>query len=283
MIVSIRGSIRVQGQENEINAPTSAGEVTIPSDLQADIVIRTYNSASTIDRCISSVLRLKNRGRIIVVDHMSSDSTVEYCRNKGCEIYSENVGLGFATTLGIEMTSTRIVMFVDSDVEVLDTYFIPKSAKILENPKVGTVVGDTFGHPFSYGVPLGMTAFRRSDLSKIKIPPRIGGRETFFIQKYLRDNKMKVSYIRNAKIHTSLARRNKNWPEWQGSWVRISSGFNPREIIYSYLVIFLLLANSKSLRNLFYAPIFQAKFTRGFLHPSKWNMLERKADMNIGG
>ncbi|MEM0158709.1 MAG: glycosyltransferase [Thermoplasmataceae archaeon] len=265
-----------QGKPANVKEASSAGGI-------ADIVVRTYNSGSTLKRALSSAMAMKGHGRVIVIDHMSVDNTEQICNELGCEYYTENTGLGYATILGIQKSGTPVIVFLDSDVEVLDREFILESAKLLENPKIGAVVGDTMGHPFSYGLPLGLTSFRRADLSRIEMPKEIAGRETYFIQKYMRDKHLKVKYVKNAKIHDSPARKNVHWPEWQGASVRIAGGFNLRELIYSYLVIFLMLLNSRNLKNIAYIPIFQAKFTRGFLSPESWRNFERKPSYTSGG
>ncbi len=263
---------------SELEHNISSSSYTREKDQKSavDVIIRTYNSGATLEKCISSVMKMKDLGRIIVIDHMSKDNTEAICRNAGCEYYREDKGLGFATSTGILKSNTPYVLFVDSDVQVLDFDFIPAGKKFLSDGKTGAVVGDTLDHPFSYGVPLGLTMFRRSDLLQIRIPDSIQGRETYFIQKYLRENHLRVRYIRNAKIHSSPVRSNIHWPEWQGSYVRITSGLNLREFLYSHLVIFLLLSNSKRLKNLIYFPVFQAKFTRGFLFPEKWKNMKRE-------
>ena len=75
--------------------------------------------------------------------------------------------------------------------------------------------------------------------------------------------------------HYGTYRRFPNWPEFQGAAVRRSSGWNPRELAYSAVVVLLMHMNSRRLRHLAYTPIFCAKLFRGFLHPARWGRLER--------
>jgi glycosyltransferase involved in cell wall biosynthesis len=236
-----------------------------------DIVIRTCNSGVTLAECLSSAEEKLHYNKIIVIDHFSEDNTVDIARKFGCEIYFEGLGLGFATSFGIRCSSAKYLLFLDSDVIVKRENFVEDSIALLNDHRVGAVVGMSVGHPFSYGLPLGLTTFRREILEKIYIPGFVGSRETYFIQSFLRERHLKIVYLENAMIHNSLHRRNRYWPEWQGSWVRITAGLNPREVLYSMLVVFLMLLNSKKMRNILYIPIFQAKLLRGFINPDRWS------------
>ncbi len=252
----------------KINEPPSGQEglVTKP-----DVIVRTFNSESTIASCLTSVTNLLPVNRLIVVDHHSTDGTLDTVKRFGCQVYLEDEGLGKATTLGIARSSTDLILFIDSDITVKRKDFVILAQEHLKNQKVGCVVGTSIGNNFSYGLPLGMAMFRRSDISKVKIPGNVMSRETYFIQKHFRENGLKVKYIPDSNVHNALSRKYRNWPEWQGSWVRLTSGLNPREVVYSLIVSFLLLSNSRNIKNFFYIPIFQLKLLRGFLQPERWS------------
>jgi glycosyltransferase involved in cell wall biosynthesis len=252
-----------------------------------DVIVRTYNSDSTLGKCLKSATELLPVNRIIIIDHHSNDHTLEVAKKYHCDIYSEDEGLGRATTLGIDCSTTEVIIFLDSDIIVKRGDFVDIALKYMEDPTVGAVVGMSVGHKFSYGIPLGMTMFRRSIVEKVNIPGSVMGRETYFIQRFFRKRRLKVKYIPNSNVHMSESRKYKNWPEWQGSWVRLTSGLNPREVVYSMIVVFLLLSNSRNVKNFFYFPIFQAKLLRGFIQPGKWSRNFRSenalADKNRGG
>ncbi len=239
-----------------------------------DVIVRTYNSGGTVERCLKSITEKIPLARIIVVDRNSEDGTLDACRRYGATLILEDAGLGKATSIGIAEARTDLVLFVDSDVEVIRGDFVQKGANYLEDSGIGAVVGVPPGHPFSYGLPLGMTLFRLSDISAVRIPEDVLGSETYFIRKRLRSARQRVRYIKDSMHHQSPYRGSKSWPEWQGAQVRRAAGLNPREVLYSALVIFLMLSNSKSLKNMAYTPIFFVKFLRGFARPSPW--YERK-------
>ncbi|MHB8361664.1 MAG: glycosyltransferase family 2 protein, partial [Thermoplasmataceae archaeon] len=163
-----------------------------------DIVIRTKNSGKTLDSCISSVLSILPQNRIFIIDGGSTDDTIQICNRYGITVYYENKGLSYATSLAAKLSNKKYILFVDSDVTIKKNDFHTEAIKILQAANVGSVVGNSIGYPFNYGLPLGLTMIRRSIIETIKFPENIKGRETYYIQKYLRINKLKVRYIENA-------------------------------------------------------------------------------------
>ena len=98
---------------------------------KVDVVIRTFNSAHSLERCIRSVKDHIPYEKIIVVDHCSTDSTKEIALSHKVDYYGEEVGLGFATKLGISKSSTEFMLFVDSDVEIVSGTFFQEAMKYL--------------------------------------------------------------------------------------------------------------------------------------------------------
>ncbi len=236
----------------------------------ADIIIRTWNSEASIRSCIESALSLATGGRIIIIDHYSNDNTVGIATEYGAEVHNEDMGLGYATRLGIELCFSEYALFIDSDVTVIYKEFYRKAIEILKDSSIGAVVGQARGHPFRFGIPLSLTLMPTRIAKEIHFIDNVAGRETYYIQRYMRKRKLKIRYINDAIIHNSTHRGTRYWPEWQGAWIRTTAGWNPREIAYSLLVVFLMLSNSKSLKNFLYFPFFQAKLLHGFLRPNHW-------------
>jgi glycosyltransferase involved in cell wall biosynthesis len=241
-----------------------------------DVIVRTFNSDRYLESCLSTARKFLPVNRLLIVDHNSTDMTLEIAKKYGAEIYQEDVGLGFATSKAIEMAGTEYLIFLDSDVTITRKDFLEEAFKLMRKKNTGAVVGSAKGHIFHYGIPLGLTLMRLDLARSILIPANIEGRETFFIQGKLRENRLKVRYVRDSMEHNSVYRRYRYWPEWQGAQIRITAGLNPREVLYSFLVVFLMLSNSKKLRNLLYTPVFQAKLLNGFLNPEKWHHMDRR-------
>lgn len=91
-------------------------EVTRTSDVS--VVILTKNSEATLERCVSSVASQKPR-EIIAVDSQSTDLTLKILEDRDIKILRDTSNsLGFKRQLGVEAARGRLVMFVDSDVEL---------------------------------------------------------------------------------------------------------------------------------------------------------------------
>ncbi|MDE6854007.1 MAG: glycosyltransferase family 2 protein [Muribaculaceae bacterium] len=77
----------------------------------------TYNEEANIERCLNSLIGVADE--IIVVDSLSSDSTVEICRRYGCKV-SERAftGYGSQRQYAVGLAHGRYVLSIDAD-EVL--------------------------------------------------------------------------------------------------------------------------------------------------------------------
>ncbi len=228
-----------------------------------------------MEKCLGSVRRCAPGCRLLVIDHFSSDGTVEIARHFGAELLFESVGLGFARQMAFEATDSRYLAFVDSDVEVVEPAFFSKAERELERPEAGAVVGMALGHRFAYGLPAGLLLLRKADFGGKVIPPQIDARETYFIQARLDSQGLKTVYLADAMRHDSKFRESK--PEWEGANTRIACGVVPAALVSAFRVVLLMSLNSRSLKNLAYVPVFYLKFLRGFANPGPWARLARDA------
>ena len=109
------------------------------------IVIPTYNSRSTLARCLASV-----RGQtydpkdIIVVDRFSRDGTSEVAKSEGAKVIETEVNRSVARNIGIEKSSSDGVLFVDSDmilppslIEECQTGLVKYHALVIPETSVG--------------------------------------------------------------------------------------------------------------------------------------------------
>ncbi|MEM3711323.1 MAG: glycosyltransferase family A protein, partial [Thermoprotei archaeon] len=188
-------------------------------DDQITLCVCTYNSSATLERCLSSLRAVLPDARLIVVDHESSDGSVELALKYKAEVYTEHVGLGWARQLCIDLVSTEYFAFVDSDVELLDAGFFRRAIEALKDSNIGAVVGTSLGHRFAFGLPASLLVLRKRDFNGKIIPKWIDARETFYIQRRLDQLGLKTVYIRDAMIHRSQFRRYK--PEWEGANTRL--------------------------------------------------------------
>lgn len=246
-----------------------------PGPPPVDVLVRTFNSARTLRECLAAARARLPIHRLIVVDRNSTDATGAIATEFGAEIHREDAGIGLATTRAIELSETPTILFLDSDVTIVRPDFYREAARQLERPRVGAVVGCTVGHPFQYGLPLGLTLLRREWAVRLHIPPAQQGAETWYLRRAMREDRLKVAYVPGAMVHTSLF-RGRNWPEWQGANTRVAAGWSAYELVFSFLVIGMVLLNSRRWRNVAYTPVFWVKFLHGFARPKRWMDRDRR-------
>ncbi|HEV2317587.1 MAG TPA: glycosyltransferase family A protein [Thermoplasmata archaeon] len=240
-----------------------------------DVLVATFNSARDLAECLESVGAFVPVHRLIVVDRNSTDATRSIAERYGAEVHTEETGLGYARNLALELAGTELVLFVDSDVVLRRPDFYATAVTELQRPGTAAVVGGAVGHPFVYGLPLGLTLFRRDWVRTVRVPPGVQGAETYFLRRAVRQQGLRVRYVRDAMEHRSIYRV-RHWPEWQGAQLRIAAGWDLRELVNALAVILLIHLNSRRLRNVLYTPIFAAKLVRGFLAPFRWRNLDRR-------
>ena len=240
------------------------------------IFVCTYNSSSTVERCLTGIKRSAPRARLVVIDHNSTDDTVEIAERFSASIYVEEVSLGYARQVAFNIVQTKFLAFVDGDVEVVEPTFFERSFQELGNPKVGAVVGMALRHTIPYGLPAGLLVLRTDDFRGKVIPAEIDARETYYIQHRLDLLGLKTAYLADAMIHESQFRRFK--PEWEGANTRLACGVEVNQLLFALKVVLLMSLNSGSMKNMLYVPIFYLKFLRGFANPQPWSRLKRGFD-----
>jgi N-acetylglucosaminyl-diphospho-decaprenol L-rhamnosyltransferase len=109
------------------------------------VVVVTYNALPWIERCLESV-----RGyETVVVDHGSTDGTVELVRSRFPEarvIEQENLGMGAGNNAGMRVASGRYLLILNPDAWVLDDAVERLAAFADERPDAA-VVGPRLRNP----------------------------------------------------------------------------------------------------------------------------------------
>lgn len=237
------------------------------------IFVCTYNSAATLEKCLASVVASEPEAHLVVVDHASSDSSVEIAKRFGAEIRRETVGLGYARQLCFEISETPYLAFVDGDEEIVEKAFFRNALELLRGPKVGAVAGLGLGHRFAYGLPMGVLLLRSQDFKGKIIPSFVNAREEFFVRKRLRALGLTTVFLADAKVHRSQYRRYK--AEWEGANTRLAAGVSPSQLLFILKVMLLQSLNGKRLGNVLYVPVFYLRFLRGFVDPAPWRVLKQ--------
>lgn len=247
----------------------------LPAEAPVDVVMATFNSARDLEESLTALRRSVPVERLIVVDRHSTDGTAEIARRFGAEVHLEEVGLGYARTIGFREARTRNVLVLDSDVILRRPDFYPRAVELLDLPETAAVVGGTVGHPFVYGMPFGLTLLRTEWARSIAVPPEAQGFETYYFRRAIRHERRRVRYVPQAMEHRSRFRV-RTWPEWQGAQLRLAAGADPYELAYAAVVSLLIQMNSRRPRNILYAPVFYLKILRGFASPRRWRYLDRR-------
>jgi glycosyltransferase involved in cell wall biosynthesis len=263
---------QISAREEVEGAPTLAERHPLPP---VDVLVATYESAATLAEMLTAVRTHVPVHHLIVVDRSSRDGSADIARAYGARVLDEETGLGRARNLALAAADTDPVLFVDSDVVIERPDFYARALEEYARPRTAAVVGMALGHPFQYGLPLGLSLIGRRWAIDARIPDQAQGRETYYLQRAARHLRLKTRYVPEAMRHHGTYRSATNWPEFQGAAIRTSSGRNPRELAYAALVVLLMHLNSGEWRNVAYSPIFYLKLLRGFTDPRRWGRLER--------
>ena len=232
----------------------------------------TYNSALTLEKCLRSI-RSISEDPILVVDHYSTDSTVQIARRYTDMIVQENVGLGYARQLCLDRVKEGLIVFVDGDVEIIRRTFLRESVEILADDRFGAVVGMTNTQKLRLGLPASLLVIRKRDFPGKIVPEVVDGRETFFLSRRLKDLKLRVFYLPGSIVHRSQYWKYK--AEWSGAWTRMLPSSKAYQILYSGFTVFLISLNSGSVVNFLISGAVFLRFLIGFTNPEKWLHMER--------
>ena len=89
---------------------------------KVSIVVPVFNSIGTLERCISSIIsQTFEQLEIILVDDGSQDGSLSICNKLASEdtrikvIHQNNAGVSSARNAGIQESTGKWLMFVDSD------------------------------------------------------------------------------------------------------------------------------------------------------------------------
>ena len=127
-------------------APSQDAPTSLPSSDQPSVtlVIPGRNCASTLDRCLSSVVPLKESGQlteIVFVDDGSTDETPHIAARYPVTVLTgKGQGPGAARNLGWRATECELIWFIDSDC-VAEPDALEKLLPHLNDPEVAGVGG----------------------------------------------------------------------------------------------------------------------------------------------
>ena len=113
-----------------------------------DIIIPVYNTPlNDLERCLNSILsQTFNDYKVYIIDDGSNNDTKEYLDNyaKGKNNFIvkhiENGGVSNARNMGIDISNSKYIAFIDADDSVEKT-FLKEAYNIIENNNLDIVIG----------------------------------------------------------------------------------------------------------------------------------------------
>lgn len=119
---------------------------------KVSVIIPTYNSSLTIEKCLESVFNQDYPDlKIVVVDDASVDDTLKKVSKFKAEIISnsENWGVAYSRNVGAKMADSDIIIFIDSDILVPSNIVSYTVKTLLEQPNI-LAIGGTYSENSKY-------------------------------------------------------------------------------------------------------------------------------------
>ncbi len=113
------------------------------------IIIVTWNTAQITKKCVDTINKYLPNQEIIVVDNGSEDNTVDILRKiKNVKIIENHANLGFAkaNNIGLKYATSNYIVFMNSDIELIDISFIKMINYLKINSDIG-LIGPKFLNP----------------------------------------------------------------------------------------------------------------------------------------
>ncbi|MPM81472.1 N-acetylglucosaminyl-diphospho-decaprenol L-rhamnosyltransferase [bioreactor metagenome] len=113
------------------------------------IIIVTWNTSQITKKCVDTINQYIPNQEIIVVDNGSQDDTVEILKKiKNVKLVENGANLGFAkaNNIGFNFATSEYIVFMNSDIELLDNSILKMIDYLKNNPTVG-IIGPKFLNP----------------------------------------------------------------------------------------------------------------------------------------
>jgi glycosyltransferase involved in cell wall biosynthesis len=107
---------------------------------RVSIIIPTSNSEETVEECLRSIQGQDYPSyEVIIVDNFSNDRTLEMAKEFSSMVIQEKCNPAQARNIGVDNSTGRYVLFLDSD-QVLSSTVITECVEKCEDEKVGMII-----------------------------------------------------------------------------------------------------------------------------------------------
>ena len=112
------------------------------------MVIPTYNSASTIHRCLDSIVgQTVTPKEVLIVDRFSIDGTLEIAKKFGAKVIQANANRSLGRNIGLKESGSDGIIFVDADM-LLAQDLVGECSRRLEKYQALVIPEISFGEGF---------------------------------------------------------------------------------------------------------------------------------------
>ena len=176
-----------------------------------DIIVPVYNTPrSDLERCLNSILKQTfNNYKVYIIDDGSNDETKEYLddyvkdKNNFIVKHISNNGVSNARNLGIDISNSKYIAFVDAD-DTVESAFLEEAYALAEDNNLDLIVG-------GYNEVLDNTIIR-TRLSEPGLHIFDGDNVDKFMEKLLtsktNENNKEIGDCPTGRIYTRLFKRN---------------------------------------------------------------------------
>ena len=176
-----------------------------------DIIVPVYNTPrSDLERCLNSILKQTfNNYKVYIIDDGSNDETKEYLddyvkdKNNFIVKHISNNGVSNARNLGIDISNSKYIAFVDAD-DTVESTFLEEAYNLAEDNNLDLIVG-------GYNEVLDNTIIR-TRLSEPGLHIFDGDNVDKFMEKLLtsktNENNKEIGDCPTGRIYTRLFNRN---------------------------------------------------------------------------
>ncbi|MDA8195657.1 MAG: glycosyltransferase [Actinomycetota bacterium] len=106
---------------------------------KVSIVVPTFNSSATLERCLKSINEQTIACETIVVDNFSTDNTLEIARKYADHVFSQGPERSAQRNYGLQQATSSVIGFIDSDMRLEPDVAAEAYSRIMEGDS-GVVV-----------------------------------------------------------------------------------------------------------------------------------------------